>query len=61
MVVKIERLHWLVATKEGFDLHTDQKNLIFIFDPLRILPDLSVSTEHKVLRWTVRLSLFEYV
>ena len=56
----IERMHWLLATPDGFDLHTDHHNLIFIFDPTAVANDLSQSSLRKVLRWAVRLSAYNY-
>jgi len=37
----LQRMHWLVPTSSGFDLYTDHNNLIFLFDPLSIVPDLA--------------------
>lgn len=51
----------MVATPAGFDLYTDHNNLIFIFDPLSLMPDLSLSSVRKVLRWAVRLGMYNYV
>lgn len=56
VMATLERMHWLVATLDGFDLFTDQNNSIFIFDPLSVVPDLSQTAVRKVLRWAVRLS-----
>ncbi len=56
-----ERMRWLLATTDGFDLYTDHNNLIFIFDPLSIIPDLTAGSVRKVLRWAVSLSWFNYV
>lgn len=55
-----DRMHWLLATPDGFDLYTDHHNLIFLFDPLAVVPDLSISSLRKVLRWAVRLSMYNY-
>ena len=52
-----DRMHWILATPDGFNLYTDHQNLIFLFDPFAIVPDLSMSSLRKVLRWTVRLSI----
>lgn len=57
----MKRLCWMVDTSDGFDLHTDYHNPIFIFVPLSSLPDLSASAIRKVLRCTVRLSNYNYV
>jgi len=55
-----EGMHWLTATPQGFDLFTDHNNLIFIFDPLAVVPDLSQTTIRKVLRWAVCLSIYRH-
>ena len=34
------RMHWILATPDGFDFYTDHQNMIFLFDPLAIAPDL---------------------
>lgn len=59
-VASLERMHWLAATPAGFDLYTDHNNLIFLFDPLSVVPDLSQTSLRKVLRWAVRLSMYNY-
>lgn len=51
----------MVAVPEGFDIYTDHNNLIFIFDPLSLMPDLSISAARKVLRWTVMTNIYNYV
>lgn len=56
----LERTHWIAATADGFDLYTDHNNLIFIFDPTAVVPDISQTTLRKVLRWAVRLSIYHY-
>ena len=53
-------MHWIVANPDGFDLYTDHNNLIFLFDPLSVVPDLSATSLLKVLRWAVRLSMYRY-
>lgn len=56
----LDRMHWLVTNPDGFDLYTDHNNLIFLFDPLSVVPDLSQTSLRKVLRWAVRLSIYQY-
>ena len=60
MLASLERMHWLAATSEGLDLFTEHNNLIFLFDPLAVVPDLSQTSLRKVLRWAVRLSMYNY-
>lgn len=49
----VDRMHCVLATTDGFDLLTDHHNLIFLFDPITVVHDLSQTTLRKVLRWTV--------
>lgn len=56
-----ERSHWLASTPAGFDLFTDHNNLVFIFDPCAVVPNINQTTIRKVLRWAVRLSTYNYV
>lgn len=56
----IERVHWLASCPKGFDLFTDHNNLIFISDPLSLVPDLSQASMRKVIRWAVRRSIYYY-
>ena len=56
----LERMHWLAPNAVNFYLHTDHNNLIFLFEPLSLVPDLSQSSTRKVLRWAVRLSVYLY-
>jgi len=55
-----ERMHWILSDSAGFDIYTDHNNLVFIFDPLSVLRDISLSSLKKVLRWAVRLSVYNY-
>ncbi len=56
----LDRMHWLVATPAGLYLYTDHNNLIFLFDPLAVVEDMSQSSLRKVLRWAVKLSVYNY-
>ena len=60
IVTATRRLHWLLATNDGFDIFTDHNNIVFIFDPLSLTTDLSQSSVRKVLRWAVLMSLYNY-
>ena len=57
----LDKIHWVLAGAQGFDLFTDHSNLVFIFDPLAVCPDISQSSLKKVLRWAIRLSMYNYV
>ncbi len=43
-----EKMQWILATAQGFVLFTYHKNLIFMFDPLSVQPDLSTSSGKEV-------------
>lgn len=51
----VDRINWLAATLDGFDLYTDHNKVVFIFDPLSAVSDLSKTALRMVLRWAVRL------
>ena len=53
----LQRMHWLVSTSAGFDFYTDHNNLIFLFDSLSVVPDLTQNSVRKELRWAVRLGV----
>lgn len=57
---KLDRMHWLVSDAAGFDLYTDHDNLIFLFDLLSVVPDMSQTSLRKVLRWYVRSIIYQY-
>lgn len=61
VLASVERSHWLAACPAGFDLFTDHNNLIFIFDPMAVMPDIGQGALRKVLRWAVRMSSYNYV
>lgn len=60
ILASLHRMHWLVATPEGFDICTDNHNIIFIFDPLSLMPHLSQSSIKKVMRWAVLMNMYNY-
>lgn len=47
--------------QDGLALYTDHNNLISIFDPLEIQPDIGLAYVRMVLRWSVRLYAYRYV
>eukprot|EP00171_Calliarthron_tuberculosum_P023402 IDg23402t1 len=51
---------WVLADRQAFNIYTDYNNLIFIFDSLAVLRDISISSLKKVPRWAVRLSIYNY-
>lgn len=61
VMASVDRAHWLASCTDGFDLFTDHNNLIFIFDPIAVKPDINQAATRKVLRWAVRLSNYQYV
>lgn len=60
VVATLDRMHRLIATPDGFQLFTDQNNLIFLFGPLSVVSDLCQTSLLKVLRWAIRLSTYAY-
>lgn len=60
IMATLERLHWLDAIPSFFDLYPDHHNLIFILYPLSFLPDLAAPGIREVLRWAVRLRIYNY-
>lgn len=50
----VERMHWLLATSDGFDVYNDPQNLIFLFDPLGVDLKFSQTSLPKILRLAVR-------
>lgn len=56
----IQRIHWLLASSEVLDLYTDHHNLIFLFNPLAVQPDLSQNIVCKVRRRALRKSEYNY-
>lgn len=57
----LKRIHWISVVAEGVDIYTNSKNLIFIFDPLLVMVDMSQTSLRKVPRWTVQLCMYKCV
>lgn len=55
IMATFERMYYMAAVPSGFDLYIDDASLVFIFDPLAIVPDLEKASVRKVLRWAIRL------
>lgn len=53
----VDRMQWLFAAPAGFYLYTDHKNLIFLFEPLAVVDEMSQSSLRKLLRWAIELSV----
>lgn len=53
-------MHWLASYPECFDLFLDHNNLIFIFYPLSLVPNLSLASMRKVIRRAVCPSIYIY-
>lgn len=56
----LEKMHWQITNPDGLDHFTDHNNLIFLFDPMAVVPGMAQTTLRKVLRWAVRLSMYNY-
>lgn len=61
VMINLDRMHGIAATSDDFDLCTDRNDLIFLLDPLSVVPDLSATPMRKVLRWALRLSVYRYM
>eukprot|EP00180_Rhodochaete_pulchella_P001789 Plantae.Rhodophyta-Rhodochaete_pulchella.ctg26871.p1 GENE.Plantae.Rhodophyta-Rhodochaete_pulchella.ctg26871~~Plantae.Rhodophyta-Rhodochaete_pulchella.ctg26871.p1 ORF type:complete len:224 (-),score=7.69 Plantae.Rhodophyta-Rhodochaete_pulchella.ctg26871:173-844(-) len=59
IMATIERMNWILATADGLDLYNDYHDLVFLFDLLAVVHDLSQTSLRKVLRWAVRLSAYK--
>lgn len=55
-----DRMHWLLATAEGFYLYMDHHNLTFLCYPIAVVPEILISSTRKVLRWAVRFIIYNY-
>lgn len=60
IIATTKTIQWLLADRAGFDLHIYQDNLVFTFDPVAILRDIFLISLKKVVRWAVRLSVYNY-
>lgn len=56
----VERMHWILVTSEVIDLFTDRHNLIFLFHPLAVVPDLLQTSLEKSMRGAGCLSIYNY-
>lgn len=54
-------MYWTAGTTAGIDLYENYDNLVFNFDPLPVNSNLAQTAHRRVLRWPVRLSLYNYV
>ena len=50
----------LLATREAVNIFTDHRNLLFVFSPLSLEPNLGRHAIQKVQRWAIYLSQFHY-
>lgn len=55
------RSHWPAAYPESFDLYTDHSNLMFLFDPAPIMPNIDQAAIRKLLHWVVQISVYNYI
>jgi RNase H-like domain found in reverse transcriptase/Reverse transcriptase (RNA-dependent DNA polymerase)/Integrase zinc binding domain/Integrase core domain/Aspartyl protease len=60
IVQTFERLDYILAGKMT-ELHTDHRNLIYIFDPLGSNPSVSRHVASKLMRWAYKMCAFRYV
>lgn len=55
-----ERIRWLLASKQSFDLYKGHSDLTFLLHTVSLVNDPSQMTLQKSLRWAVRLSTYSY-
>jgi len=61
VVEALERLRHLILGDEGFRLFTDNRNLIYVFDPILRDNDFKKQPVDKLCRWTSKLFAVKYV
>lgn len=57
----VERSYRMAACPADFDLFIDRNNLVFVFESTKITPDIGQGSLQEVLRWSVRMSAYNYV
>jgi RNase H-like domain found in reverse transcriptase len=60
IVQAFERLDYILAGKTN-ELHTDHRNLIYIFDPHGSNPSVSRHVARKLMRWAYKMCAFRYI
>lgn len=60
IVESVSRLDYILLRPEGFQLFTDHKNLIYIFNPTSVNGNLQKHIVNKVERWALTLASFRY-
>lgn len=54
-------MHQVLSKSEAIDQFIDHRNLIFLFDSLPVVPDLSFSAVWKTFQWAVCLGTYTYI
>jgi RNase H-like domain found in reverse transcriptase/Reverse transcriptase (RNA-dependent DNA polymerase)/Integrase zinc binding domain/Chromo (CHRromatin Organisation MOdifier) domain len=61
VVHTVTTLDYLLLSQELFSIFTDHRNLKFIYNPLSVDATLARHVVHKLQRWALKLSVFNYV
>ncbi len=57
----VTRLAHIFVTCGEFSIFTDHKNILYMFNPTHQQPNVARHVVHKVQRWAIRLSEFDFV
>lgn len=60
LIAAINKLHCILACPISYDLFTDHNILLYLFDPLTFVPDLTKVTMRKVSPWAVHIPLYNF-
>lgn len=60
IVESVTRLDYILLRPDGFFMFTDHKNLIYLFNPHSVNPQITKHDAGKVERWSLKLSHFRY-
>ncbi|KAH9108632.1 hypothetical protein AeMF1_016210 [Aphanomyces euteiches] len=61
VVKSCKRLGYLLIRPSGFRLFTDHRNLVYMFNPLGVSPNMAQYQAHKLQRWALTMTTFPYV
>jgi RNase H-like domain found in reverse transcriptase/Integrase zinc binding domain len=61
LVQTVLTFDYLLLRNESFRIFTDHRNLVYIYNPLWVDQTLARHTVHKLQRWALKLSVFNYV
>jgi RNase H-like domain found in reverse transcriptase/Integrase zinc binding domain len=61
LVQTVLTFDYLMLRNESFRIFTDHRNLVYIYNPLSVDQTLARHIVHKLQRWALKLSVFNYV